>query len=376
METLVSCWDNLLTVDALTGHKWPWDDKYDIHNFLSFGDAFDYLIKAFSLEGEKILMPAFYCDATIRKISQQLKIVFTRIDREEFDVLYDDFLSKVKREKPRVILIYNFLGKNSILYRRTDWLRHISPDTIIISDFAHSLLPNHSITFFTENHFYIDSARKCTPFMIGHLIAPKGYRLQKEHIKPFSIFKIYARLLFLLKNRAFRLALWSGSGFFSRIANNLSSRHNQIIGEKNTPNLAFNVDHLLYSHINFDRVVTHRKMLFKTYGRMLRNFKSPFVRCFDIPESEAGNICFYFMSIDPHFIDDLTGYFLENGFVIEQLWDFDSVNGRDENFRKWARSIVIFPYSMHTRVSDVENMCRLLRAFFHEHSNELSKLVS
>jgi hypothetical protein len=367
-----------LSLNELSTKKWSPGNRCRVINFLSFQDAFDYLIKAYSLEGQKILLPSFYCDATVRNMSEKLRVILCQVDRERIDVNYDDFVEKIRLEKPRVIILYNFLGMNSLLYRKRDWLRYVPEDTVIISDFAHSLLPNHRLLFLSKNHFYIDSARKCTPFMIAHLIAPEGFVLQKNLIRPFNMFKIYVRLLFFLKNKLFRLAQWTKSTILEHIATAISIEHNRLIGERITPNRAFSLDHLLYCHINFERIVEHRRMLFHTYRKTFRKAKCPHIQQFHIPESEAGNLCFYFMRIASPFIPGLRQYLSEKGYLIDQIWDFEKFEGINEHFREWAQSIVLFPYSMHTRPSDVRKMAEFITHYFRTHAlpYEIKKLVS
>lgn len=358
--------------------KWSLENRFRVINFLSFQDAFDYLIKAYSLQNQKILLPSFYCDATVRNMSEKLRVILCSVDRERFDVDYDDFVDKVRSEKPRVIILYNFLGMNSLLYRKRDWLRFVPEDTIIVSDFAHSLLPNHRLPFLSKNHFYIDSARKCTPFMIAHLIVPEGFVLQKKLIRPFNMFKIYVRLLFFLKNKLFRLAQWTRSAILEHIATAISIEHNRLIGERVTPNRAFSLDHLFYCHINFERIVEHRRLLFHTYRKTFKKIKCPHIQQFNVPATEAGNLCFYFMRIPSRFIPGLRQYLSERGYLIDQIWDFENFDGLNEHFREWAKSIVLFPYSMHTRPSHVRKMAELITTYFRTCAlpYESKKLVS
>src|SRR5688500_15962589 len=78
-------------------------------DFLSFQDALHYLVRAFDLAGQKIVLPAFYCDATLKDIEKHgLHIVLCPVDRAGFDVDPGRFEELLRAERPGIVLIYNF----------------------------------------------------------------------------------------------------------------------------------------------------------------------------------------------------------------------------------------------------------------------------
>ncbi|MFA7682248.1 MAG: hypothetical protein WCX61_04435, partial [Candidatus Peribacteraceae bacterium] len=154
----------------LKSYKWPSGRK--VLSFLSFADAFTYLIEHYALQKATLLVPSLYCQETLEYFRRYCHLVFYTINPETLDADREDFTNILRSSQPRIVLLYNVLGKETVLHQQTEWVRSLRDDAVIISDMAHSLLPLHPLTVLHPRHFFIDSARKCTPHMVSHLVCP------------------------------------------------------------------------------------------------------------------------------------------------------------------------------------------------------------
>lgn len=337
-------------------------------NFLSFQDALHYLVRAHNLAGKKILLPSFYCEATIADMQKHgLKVVLCRMDHATLDVNIADFIEKLQTEKPEIVLVYNVFGARSRLYERQDWLQFLTPDALIISDFAHAYFAGHPLVFLGRHHVYIDSTRKTTCRMMAHLVMPDGMAMHHAFISRASLFRYIVRGLFFLKNSMLRL----GEKFHCKPLSNAGKRlyllHDHYIGSHRAAFAGFGWDALLYKHINFHKILAHRTQLYDAYSTAF----SPLVEqghlaLFSLPEGEGKNLAFFVARVvETHKVAALLEHFERADIWADVLWDFDAIEGMDEEDRNWAKSVVVFPYTVHTTASHVKKIADLLQEFFH-----------
>lgn len=337
-------------------------------SFLSFQDALHYLIRSHRLIGKTILVPSFYCDATINDMHKHgLRVVRCKTDHDKFDVDYEDFLKKISSESPDVVLIYYYFGKSSVLLQRRSWLNHIKPTAVLISDFAHSLLPHHRIEFLTERHLYIDSTRKTTSCMMAHLVMPSGLQVDTALVSRFSLFRYAIRILFALKSSCLRLATVTEMELFSKAGNYLYSLHDQLIGSTAEAFAGFSWDSFVYRHIDFERIRDHRLSLHKLYLANLADLsRAGHLKLFEVPAESAGTHCFFFVTISDAAKRALVLAILQkHGYWSEALWNFDVQRDIDDSEREWAKSVIVLPYSTRTLPRHVEHMALLMKSCFH-----------
>ena len=359
--------ENLLPRSCLQPQADPFFSRLQSVDFLSFQDALHYLVRAYDLAGRKILLPAFYCDATLHDMAKHgLTIVLCPVDQVLFDIDREAFEQLLKTETPDIILIYNFFGKNSRLYIDTTWRQHISPEAIIISDFAHCLLPNHDINFLAERHFYVDSTRKTTSFIMAHLVHPPGFVFRPELAVRLSAFRFAMRALFFLKTACLKVATRTAFDFLAALGMHFFVLHDRFIGSPKAAHRGFRWDGLRFRHIDFAKVRQHRAAL---YGEYAENFSglaaAGHIELFELPAAERVNLCYFFLRIvEERRIAELISYLETNGYWVDRLWDFDKVDGMEESERQWAKSIIVFPYTLQTRPAHIRAMAALTRTFF------------
>lgn len=336
-------------------------------NFLSFQDALHYLIRAHRLTGKTILVPSFYCDATVDDMRKHgLNVVRCRTDHIRFDVDIADFEAKLRSESPDIVLLYYFFGKTSVLFLDRAWLQHLKPQALLISDFAHALLPHHRLEFLTERHLYIDSTRKSTSCMMAHLVMSPGITVDSAFVVRFSLFRYALRALFWLKSGSIRLATRTNLNFVGALGNCLFTLHDHWIGSSMAAFAGFWWDDLLYCHIDFDKIKMHRTMLYDLYCQHFAAIGcAGHLQLFDIPQHEAGNLCFFFVAVaDLSQRDALLFLFQSQGLWVEKLWNFDVQYDISAEDQHWASRVIVFPYSLRTQPRHVEHIAALAKTFF------------
>lgn len=371
---MVLTYENLLRLSDLRAIPCAALRPLNTFNFLSFQDALHYLIKTHHLTGKTILVPSFYCDATVDDMRKHgLNVVRCRTDHIRFDVDIADFEAKLRSESPDIVLIYYFFGKTSVLFQDRAWLQHLKPQALLISDLAHALLPHYRLDFLTERHFYIDSTRKSTSCMMAHLVMPPGAMVDSSFVVRLSLFRYAIRALFWLKSGCLRLSADTGLKCVADLGNRLYTLHDHWIGSPMAAFAGFRWDAFQYCHIDFDKIRMHRTMLYDVYRQHFAAIgRAGYLQLFDIPKDEAGNLCFFFAAVaDLAQRDALLALFQSQGYWVENLWDFDIQQDISAEDQQWARRVIVFPYSLRTQPHHVEHIATLAKTFFGMLCNDL-----
>lgn len=364
---MILTYENLLQWNDFKFLPHPALIQLNQYAFLSFQDALHYLIKKYQWQGKTILVPAFYCDATLHDMAKHgLQVRLCKIDQKNFDIDLADFQTVLRTEKPDIILIYNFFGKNSVLYTEKFWLELITSNTVLISDFAHSLIPNHKIEFFTAQHFYIDSTRKTTCRMLANLIMPKEIQVDNTQVVKQAKFKYALRSLFFLKSWSLRFATVFHNKMLAKFGLWLYGLHDNWIGSPLSAYTGFKWDKFLYNRINFDKIRRYRKELYVLYQQALFSLANKHIQLFSLPEQETGNICFFFVRIlDAAAIVPLVNFLNQQGVWAEVLWNFSAIQGISNADKAWAESIIVLPYTLRTKAKHIKKIAALIQQFYH-----------
>lgn len=366
MKHFYSCWEYLLSPFYFSFKKTAWADekKCKVFDFLSFGDAFDYLVSHFRLKGGKMLIPMFYCEDMVEKYKKIFDVEFYRVNRDEFAEDYPNFVKKIDEVSPDIILIYNFFGKHSTLYKNNGWLKHINPNTIIISDIAHNLLYDQPIRFLGRNHFFIDSSRKCTSLMVSHLVTPIDFCLKSERISTINAYKIKTRVLFAVKNTLYWFSYFFNSLKLAEWANRVFLHHNAIIGYPPQPTLAYRWDAFLFRHLKYKKIHAKREKNHDVYKEELRRHALPEIQLPRIPEDEVKYMNFFPIIVPYRHAEKLVKFMHEHRVIIDRLWDFSKTKELDREFKEWGNSFMLLPYTNLTSTGEAKEVCARLHQYF------------
>jgi hypothetical protein len=343
-------------------------EKLQTYNFLSFQDAFHYLIKAYNLRGKTLLVPAFYCDATIADFKKHgLNIILCPMDYGCLEIDVERYKEIVRTTKPDIIIIYNIFGKKSVLLSEKDWLHDVKPETIIISDMAHCFLVDYMpLEKLTDRHIFIDSARKTTSFMMSHLILPSNFPYKKEASDGHDIFSLLVKGIFILKTFFLKLGQTLKSKFFLKVGMNLFGLHDALIGSSLRAYIGFSYDKKHYNSINFSAIREHRKKLYSEYQKQFEPIeKKGNISLFQVSSDDQPRLCFFFLQIkNETLVSNLLDYYSQQGYWPERLWNFDAIEQLEPRARDLAKSIIVFPYTVNTDFTHIAAMANILSEFF------------
>lgn len=303
-----------------------------------------------------MLLPSFYCEDTVNYFRRFAEVRFYNMDWCNLDADNSSFTDLVRTLKPKVVVIYNVFGKESVLLTDTSWLRILPNDSIIISDCAHSLLPLHDLTPLTQNHFFIDSPRKCTPFMFSHCVYPDENYKRSYKAKKVSWYSVITRILFgtkqwlaalHLKLRVRVLADWSEKIFMI---------HNGIIGLSNISHAAWFFDPIGFAHIDFDEIVNARIKLWHAYKEEFLRFPLSRVRTYQLSPQQIGQMSFFPIRVPRDSAQELICSCVKLDVQAERLWNLDRISGLSESECQSGMEIVVLPFTPNMSVKDARQI--------------------
>ncbi len=363
----LSC-ETFLPLSCFAARPDPRLTQARIEHFLSFQDAFHYLIKALELRGQTVLLPEFYCDATVNDMrGWGLNVAFYRIDHGTFDADPEDFKAKLRGLKPGVVIIYHIFGKTSALRDDRRWLEDMGTETVLIEDLAHSLLVNHlPVRPLVKNHYYIDSPRKTVSCMMSNLVLPDTHKFQPDLTATRSVFAWRVRGLFLAKTFFLRLGQCFDSRALMRLGMDFFVRHDSLIGSPKQAYRALWWDRFLYPRIHFDKIMRARPALYKMYQHHFKALAARgVIEMFPVRDEEAERLSFFPVRIcDETRIPDFIRACEAAGYYPERLWDFDKLEGLAPERKPWLKSIVVFPLTIHALEADIQAMAKIMDGFF------------
>jgi len=361
----VLSYENLLTPAWFRRHVPTTPVLQDSYAFLSFQDAMHYLIRTCQWQGKTLLLPAFYCEATVADFRKHgLQVVFCDIDRQRLDVDVDHFSQLLQEVQPDLVLLYHFFGKESRLYQDRSWLQDLKQDAWLITDGAHAWLEQHSVEFFTPRHVYIDSTRKTCACMMAHLILPAGMTVQPEGVSRWAVFRFQIRALFAVKTVCLRLATFWQLDWAATLADKLYGMHDDLIGSPVKAYAGFAWDAWWYAHMDIQAIAAYRQEVWQWYlDEFTDLIDAGLLQIFDMPDHERARCCFFFVKLNMANQQDLLKTLQGEGYWVDVLWRFQLLEGVSQEFRDWASTVVVFPLTVNTRPGHVKAMAELMRTW-------------
>ncbi len=146
--------------------------------FLSWEDSLWHLLLTQKVShGSKILVPEFYCFDVVKNMKMHgLKVVTYEVD-EKLRANKVDFVTKLKKLKPNIVVVFHAVGiYNPLMDEVRSWQSLLRESTILIEDSVHKIIVPSEIKFVHRNHYVIDSLRKVVPL--------QGSCVYSQHLIP------------------------------------------------------------------------------------------------------------------------------------------------------------------------------------------------
>lgn len=357
----------LYILQPLSLKKQEQSPKYDYNNFfMSFGDAFLYLMNAFKInkENDYILLPNFYCIDTINFIGQRGRLIFYKI-KDDFSVDKNDYFQQIEKFKPRVIINYSFSGFK-LDTNEVERLKKLAGSAIIIEDFAQSVLTNDRVKFYTDRHFYIDSIRKISPCLGAHLLSPQ--EPPKTPVELINFYKFRSYFLRLTSNFFNFIAYISNIGMFYRLGHKIFLALNSIIGEHPRPTKGCLLSFYLYNKIDIDRLIKHAQEITAHYTYYLGQINSDLINILATEKLPNEFITYYPVFVDKKIQPELIKYLATKKIFADSLWDIsDSIYSQEINLALFDK-FIFFPITWLINEKDVKRVASEVNNFLKKYA--------
>ena len=290
--------------------------------FLSFGDAFLFLLKHCQIADKKetALVPGYYCPETLKVIARHFKLSFYEINND-FSLNKESYFSQLEKFKPRLLINYCFTGFSLSPEEKNRLAGLMSEQMIIIEDYAHRLIDFSDWQPLNKNHFIIDSIRKNSPFLGSHLIGGDFVRTQAAN---FNWYKLKCQLFQLLKDFLISGAVLFNSSWLYDLSEKTFFAQNEIIGNYFEPTKGDLLSFAAYNFLNTSKLKKHCHRLSLAYQAELKRLSSPLIRILSDQAMANSELAYYPIFVDQEVQADLAEYLRSRKIYVERLWDQDN----------------------------------------------------
>lgn len=332
------------------------------HFFLSFGDAILFLFKEKHVTTDDyILLPNFFCQATLAYLARYAKPIFYRIN-DDFTVDKASFFEQIKTYNPRLVIQHSLLGF-SLDNSEKEILKSLcAPGTIIIEDFASRIVLLSSFEPINDAHYAIDSIRKHCSILGSHLLNYKG---DVGKAKIFSCYKIRCHVYKFIQNLCYFFALVLGSKTLYQAGYSSFLKLDDIIGEPKEATRGSALSYWLYNFLDLDKIQSRYQTLLMEYNKRFRLLSNDLIKT--VPDEllmKSGLSTYYPLLVSPLIRDSLLKKLVGQGIFAHQLWEWDESSVFVPFLKKdLYDSLVVFPLSYVISKDDIENIYKAVQDF-------------
>lgn len=353
---------NPLSLQPLTFKK---QEKNKHTFFLSFSDAFRRLAEhAPEMRKEIILIPNFYCPATINLMKGMMaKTVFYKIN-DDLSVNKESYFKQISKHKPGVIINYSFLGF-TLTKNEQKRLKTICPKkTFVIEDCAHRILREKDIAYVCKNHIYIDSIRKhCS--LLGANMYAKNLPTLNRRAQKINAYKFKNQYFQTIKNFFDLLTHISGSEKFHSASQRWFLKGDELIGTHAKPTLGGAISRMMYERLDKNKIKQHLYSLTAYYTDQFKKLNSPHISIIPEEKIKSAELCYYPLLISQKIQKNVLEYLKKHGIVAEKLWDMDTADKEVQDMlnKNLFDSLVILPLTWMIREKHIQFIAKKLHEY-------------
>lgn len=325
--------------------------------FLSFEDALWQIIRQQQISPNSVvLIPEFFCFDVVKNIEAHgLKCLTYQVD-QYLRVVKDDFLAKLKKTQPTIVIVFHAVGISNSLMQNTDWFQFLPAKSLLIEDCVHRLLEQSKIKILDQRHYLIDSLRKVAPLQGSRVFS-------QEKIKPPALADRLATLIYrsrvlfwwLIMQLALLWNYYSKNPKGNQLATQAMEKGYDIIGDHKRPSPNFWLFNRLSQHLDYEKIEKCKQEQADLYSMHLKHILNKSASLFQIPFTLADR-------------SKLRGFPI--GIKIAEAKKFLSFCQQNQlhlrlelNDSPWAlkQKIVYLPMGPHVGNAEVEKICDLIR---------------
>ena len=331
--------------------------------FLSWEDALWHLLKIHSVEkNSKILVPEFFCGDVIENMKAHGLQQVTYLVDKYLQPNEEDFIKKLKKEKPDIIIVFHAVGiTNQLLQNTNVWLKFIQKEAILIEDSVHRVIDPQKIIFITENHYIIDSLRKVVPIQgswaysqskIPKIVVVTNLQTIWYRSQVF-FWWILMQFCLIIVNYSKNKLVKKWGNTLAEIAMKLGY---DVIGDHKLPSCGNFGMAWLSSKLDIEKIYVVKEKQALLYSRLLKSeLKKPYLFPIPFGDSDNRHLRGFPLGIELKFADSFLQYIRKNNILVRfELNDSD-----------WSKKqkIVYLPMGIHITKNNIERVCAIISRY-------------
>jgi len=329
--------------------------------YLSWEDAlWDILEKKQVKKGSTALVPEFFCGDVENNIKNHgYKIAYYPVSNK-LQTTNKQLTESIKNANPKVLIIFHAIGITNKSFNKTDWLKKIDKNLILIEDCVHKIVDPKKIKFLRKNHFIIDSLRKVVPLQGSVVYAQKNdINFSEPNILQSWKYATSVTLLWAIMNffwgltqifRRRKLSIW-----FANKANKIMKTGYDLIGNNLLPARGFFVFNFLQQFVDAEMIRQTKIKQVDFYEKRLINLPKNIFQKVPYNDSDKAELIAYPLVLPIDAADKILYQIQGQGLML----DFEL------NDSQWSKKqkIIYLPLGPHIKECDLEEIVNVFGIF-------------
>lgn len=317
--------------------------------YLSWEDAlWDILAKKQIPKASVILVPEFFCGDVEWNMCDHGYKVAHYATKKNLTSDTKDFIAKIKKIKPSVVIVFHPVGITNTLFDNFIWLKSLPEKTILIEDCVHRIVDPATIKFIKNNHIIMDSLRKVVPLQGSNVYGKvKDLNFSEPPVTQSWFYALKVTFLWIKMN-----IFWNFGKSFAAEKNMITGYN--LIGDSKWPAGGWGLFNVFNHFINFDKIARNKTGQVEIYEKYLKHILPvtiPYLKS-DKGKMRAWPIVFKNKVQATKVLNSLRG----NGLVV-RFELIDSV---------WSQKyrVIYLPLGPHLKSAQIMEICDLVKKAF------------
>jgi len=305
-------------------------------------------------KGSTILVPDFYCSDVIDNMRLHGYTVVLYKLNQYFQVKKQTLLNSIRRNHPSVVIIFHACGIKSTIMTKPTWMKKLGKNILVIEDCVQQLLSPPLVKPTQDNHFFMDSLRKVSPFYGSFLYGTKkGLHFQQTK-RMWSLYSALALLLYSIFRFCLVVAHLTNQPKIAAFSHKyILKTHDNLIGNSMASHRGLSLIAWLTQWMNIEKLERVKREQVKLYEKMLASVwgRALFYRV-KMKRSDYKHLHVYPVGLRQKAGTELLAY----------LWSKNIVVWPKFTDSAWAkkRDVLFFPLGFHINKKNIKLIAKTL----------------
>ncbi len=317
--------------------------------YLSWEDAlWDILAKKQIPKASVILVPEFFCGDVERNMRDHGYKVAHYATKKNLTSDTKDFIAKIKKIKPSVVIVFHPVGITNTLFGNFIWLKSLPEKTILIEDCVHRIVDPTTIKFYKNNHIIMDSLRKVVPLQGSNVYGkPLDLNFSEPPVTQSWLYVFRVTFLWAKMN-----VLWNLGKSFAAEKNMITGY--DLIGDSKLPARGWGLFNIFNHFINFDKIARIKTNQVEIYEKYLKHLLPINIQYLENDRGKMRAWPIMFNNLDQ--ANKVLNFLRLNGLVV-RFELLDSV---------WSKKyrVIYLPLGPHIKSAQILEICDLVKKAF------------